>query len=188
MSYRTDSFDDIIVDLLKGGAVGFMPTDTVYGLSCLASEQAAVERIYDLKKRDANKPFIILIPEISHASKLGINPGALKPLSRIWPAPLSVICPAGPAPKYLHRGTQSLALRVPADESLRRLLATTGPLVSTSANLSEKPPVNDTDQAEQVFGERLDFYIDKGPLTGKPSTLAKLENGQLKISDAALSG
>ncbi len=59
MSYVTDEFDGEVVKLLKNGGVGFMPSDTIYGLSCDALNPEAVKRLQNLKRRDDKKKFIV---------------------------------------------------------------------------------------------------------------------------------
>lgn len=182
MSYVTERLDGTVIKLLCSGAIGFMPSDTIYGLSCRALDQASVEKIYELKQRDANKPFVILLSSPDQALSLGVTTAELEPVSKFWPAPLTAICKTqGSAPEFLHRGTHNLAVRVPDNESLKRLLAKTGPLVSTSANIQAQKPIDNVDEAMKVFGDKLDFYVDRGRLSGKASTIIKLQNGKVEI-------
>jgi L-threonylcarbamoyladenylate synthase len=181
MSYLTDNFDDKIVSLLKNGAAGLMPSDTVYGLSARALDEAAIRRIYSLKGRDDNKPCIVLLADANQANQLGINPKDLTLVSTLWPAPITFIAPASAAPEFLHRGFQTLAVRVPDNGPLRKLLIQCGPLVSTSANLQGEEVAHLPSKAKEYFDDKLDFYIDVGELSGEPSTIVKAEDGQLKI-------
>ncbi len=181
MSYFTESFDEKVVELLNGGGVGFMPSDTVYGLSARALDKVAVEKIYHLKQRDDGKPCIVLLSSVDQATQLMIDPKDLEPVATYWPAPLTLIAPAENSPEYLHRGLESLAVRVPDSEDLRGLIAITGPLVSTSANIQDQPIARTPQQAQEVFGDYLDFYIDAGELSGEPSTVLKFADGRLQI-------
>ena len=171
-----------VVKLLKDGAVGHLPSDTIYGLSCVALNERAVERIYQLKGRDYDKPFIILLTSVEQAAQLGVNPKDLGPVKDLWPAPLTAITRAGQkTPELLHRGTYTLALRVPDNAELRKLISRTGPLVSTSANPQGQEPAKTLEQAKKYFGDKLDFYIDAGDLKIQPSTMVQIQNGGLKI-------
>jgi L-threonylcarbamoyladenylate synthase len=181
MPYFTDRFDEKVIELLQAGGVGLVPTDTVYGLSALALSQQSVEKIFNLKERDDGKPCIILIGNINQAGEIGIDPAKLEPVKDYWPAALTFIAPAPNAPEYLHRGMQSLGVRIPKDDSLRELLSKLGPLVSTSANLQNEPVAHNTEFARKYFGEKLDFYVDGGELNGDPSTIAKITDGKLEI-------
>lgn len=182
MSYYTTQFDAWLIEHLKNGAVGFMPSDTIYGLSCVATNEKAVEKVYKLKGRDADKPMIILLADIEQASLAGMEPEDLEPENELWPAPLTIIYPARPeTPEYLHRGLNTMSFRIPSDERLRALIKQTGPLVSTSANTQGENTAKNIAEAQEYFGNKLDFYVDMGTLGGQPSTIVKVENGQMKI-------
>jgi L-threonylcarbamoyladenylate synthase len=182
MSYFTDSFDKKVITLLRQGAVGFMPADTIYGLSCLALNEQSVEKVNKLKKREGFKPFVVLIADIEQAAELGLNMADLEIVRKIWPAPLTFVCPAGTTtPEFLHRGMKSLAVRVPANKPLLELLQKTGPLISTSANTSGKDVAQNAEGAQKYFGDKLDFYIDIGELNDLPSTLVQIKNGKLVV-------
>lgn len=169
------SFNKGIATILKRGGIGIIPTDTIYGIVGRASSKKAVSRIYSIKKRNLKKPFIILISSINDLKKFGIN-ASLK----TWPPKTSMIfkCPDVKF-KYLHRGTKSLAFRIPVGNSaLNAILKKTGPLVAPSANPEGGSPARTIRQAEKYFGQKVDFYIDGGHLNRKPSKLLKIRNGQ----------
>lgn len=173
MSYITDSFDDEIVGLLKSGGVGLLPSDTIYGLSCVALNRASVERIHKIKRRDKTKPFVILISRIEQLNDLGIITTDAAPALRYWPGKMTLICEALKAPDWLQMGTATLAVRQPDYSKLRELIDKVGPIVSTSANLSGGQPADSVKQARGYFGDKLDFYVDAGRLAGQPSTIVK---------------
>jgi L-threonylcarbamoyladenylate synthase len=180
--------------LLQAGTVGVIPTDTVYGLVARAADQAAVARLYEIKKRDS-KPGTLIAADLKQLEELGLKHRYLKAVEQFWPGAVSVVIPAAdPELKYLHRGKMSLAVRIPADAKLRKLLEQTGPLLTTSANLPDQPPAADIKQAKAYFGDKIDFYEDGGDLSGRqPSTLIRiiddaievLRPGAVKIDDAA---
>ncbi|HZP55906.1 MAG TPA: L-threonylcarbamoyladenylate synthase [Candidatus Saccharimonadales bacterium] len=171
-----------IVEALKSGAVGLLPSDTIYGLSCSALNQPAIERIFKLKGRGYDKLFIVLISDFDQVAELHLDPQGFEPVRNIWPAPLTlVVATSDQTPKFLRRTTNSLAVRMPNKDDLRKLLRKTGPLVSTSANPSGQPPAETVDQARAYFGDRLDFYVDAGPIKGQPSTVAKINDGRVEV-------
>lgn len=171
-----------VVKTLQEGGVGLLPSDTIYGLSCSALNETAVQRIYRLKGRRYDKPLIILLADIEQANSVGLNTRELRPMNKIWPAQLTLILPAGrETPEFLHRGKRTLAIRVPADDKLTELLKLTGPLVSTSANPEGKSPSLDIKQARDYFGNKLDFYVDVGPLKAEASTIVRFKKGQVEV-------
>jgi len=76
---------------------------------------------------------------------------------------------------YLHRGTKTLAFRLPAQDSLKALLLEVGPLIAPSANPEGLLPAEDIKEAKKYFGNSVDYYMDMGRLAGKPSKLIKLQ-------------
>jgi L-threonylcarbamoyladenylate synthase len=181
VSYVTDSFDDEVVALLQAGGVGLLPTDTIYGLSCRALSEGAVNRVRHLKGRDNNKPLIVLISDIEMLKTLRINPHQADVVKPYWPGPLSLEFRAAEAPPWLHRGLEHFAIRLPDNDGLRELVRKTGPIISTSANLQGDPPVNSVPAARTIFGDQIDFYVDAGKLNNPSSTLAVVNNGKLEV-------
>jgi len=169
--------------LLQGG-VAVLPTDTIYGLHCLATNKAGVERIYKLKGRDASKPFIVLISSLDDLKlfEVKLDDKLIALVKDYWPGPNSIVLPIPDADNklaHLHRGINSLAFRLPAYKSLLTLLQQIGPLVSTSANPSGHPPAFDLPTAKVYFGNSIDLYLDAGKLTNPPSSVYKLSGGVL---------
>lgn len=168
----------LLIELIKVGGVGVLGTDTLYGLVGSALSPEAVERIYNLRKRNKKKPMIILIGSLSDLKLFKVEKERL--LNKIWPGKVSVILPC-PYKKfvYLHRGTNSLAFRLPNKENLIRLLKKTGPLIAPSANLSGLKPAETIEEAKRYFKDKVDFYADEGKLSSLPSTLIAIENGEI---------
>lgn len=169
------------VDILRTGGVGIIRTDTLYGIVARASEQAAVERVYDIKSRDETKSPIVLINDVSQL--YDELPVAARELIRQgWPAKTTIIIPAVKAPHWLTRGNASVAYRLPDSAELRALLAQTGPLIAPSANPQGLTPATTIAQAKAYFGDAVDFYVDGGTVTDNtPSKIIRvMPNGTLK--------
>lgn len=180
--YKIDS--DNLAELIKDGAIGVLPTDTLYGLVGSALSEKAIRRIYKIKNREDRKPFIILISSLKDLNifRIEIGENERNILEKIWPGKVSVVLPC-PEEKfsYLHRGTKTLALRWPEKKSLTNLLEKTGPLAAPSANPKGSMFAENIDEAKNYFGDQIDFYVDGGELNSLPSTLISLENGEVKI-------
>ena len=167
-----------IVKILKNNGVGVLATDTIYGLVGSALSKKAVSRIYKLRKRNLKKPMIVLIGSLKDLMIFGIkiNAGLKNFLSKIWPGPISVILPC-PDKKfsYLHRGTKTIAFRMPAKKELLKLLRQTKPLVAPSANISGLKPAENIKEAKKNFGDKIDFYLDEGTIKGSPSVIIEIK-------------
>jgi L-threonylcarbamoyladenylate synthase len=168
---------------IKNGGVAVIPTDTIYGIVAAACDRKAVAGLYRLRRRNPPKPCIVLCSSMGDLPKLGIKIGGGDKmlLSKIWPNPVSVILPC-PAllMKYLHRGTKSLAVRIPRPKKLRDFIRRTGPIIAPSANPEGKPPAKSIGEAKSYFGDKVDAYV-KGKVSRKPSTLIKVADGKIEI-------
>jgi L-threonylcarbamoyladenylate synthase len=168
----------------ENSLIGILPTDTIYGIVGPALDKMSVERIYRLRKRNLKKPMIILIASVDDLARFGVatTPAIKKILKKVWPGKVSVILPCTAKKfEYLHRGTKTLAFRLPQLAWLRNLIKETGPLVAPSANIEGKPPARTIRAARKYFGDKVDFYVDVGRLVSKPSTIVKIEKGQLVL-------
>lgn len=173
--------DPQLITLLVEGKVGVMPTDTVYGLACLAADKAAVERLYELKHRQ-QKPGTVIAADTEQLVELGIPRRYLKAVEHFWPNPISVVVPTAPALAYLDMGRMSLALRIPKDPQLTKLLSQTGPLLTTSANPPGEPAASTIQEAEAYFGKTVDFYVDGGDLSPQqPSTIIRIVDDAVEV-------
>lgn len=172
-----------LICAIKNGEIGIVPTDTIYGISCSAFFEESVERIYAVKGRELNKPVIILISDITDLGMFEIKPNKEMKgiLEANWPGPISFILPISEKFNYLSRGLPGLAFRCPANRELVKFLTKTGPLVSTSANISGEAAITNIDDALNVFEDTLDFYVDAGELISEPSTLVDLTSKSPKI-------
>lgn len=183
MTFRSLRASRIVV-LLTAGAIGVIPTDTIYGISCSALNRKAVERVYAIRGRERSKPFIILISSRDDPALFGIRPSSETRdiLLSLWPAPVSVVlsCP-GKKFSYLHRGTKTLAFRVPDNAPLRALLKKTGPLITTSANPARMKPAMMIAQAKKYFHGKLDFYVDVGKKSGAPSNIIRIDGDSITL-------
>jgi len=161
---------------LKTGKIGVIATDTIYGVVGSALNKDTVNKIYDIKRRAPSKPFIILISSIDDLALFNIRPSesTLSKLNKYWPGPVSIILQCNDNNfEYLHRGTNTLAFRLPAKKELQEILSISGPLVAPSANTEGETPAIDIDMAKQYFGNNVDFYVE-GEINSKPSKIIRI--------------
>jgi len=176
--------DKNLIKIIRSGGVGILPTDTLYGLVCRVQDDMAVKRLYKVRKRNPKRPCIILISKLSDLKLFGIKFGKLEKafLEKYWPGAVSVVLECKDKKfQYLHRGTKTLALRLPKSESLRKLISKTGPLLAPSANPEGETPALTISEAKKYFGSEVDFYIPAGKLNKKASTLVKIKDGKVEV-------
>lgn len=165
--------DKNLIKILSENGVVVMPTDTIYGMVGKALEKNTVERIYSIKKRNPEKPCIILIGDIKELKKFGIilSKERKKILEEYWSASPSL---GGPGPVSVV--LDDFAFRLPFPKPLRNLLLKTEPLIAPSANPEALPPAKNIEEAKKYFGDSVDLYIDGGEIEAKASKLIKLNN------------
>ena len=184
---------------LRAGRVVLVPTDTVYGLAALSA--AAVEDLFDLKGRPADRSIAVLVADRSAAESLAESvPAPLAELmNRHWPGPLTVVLPRRQASgSRLGGDAETVGVRCPDHHWLRRLLAEVGPLAVTSANRHATPT---PPEAAQVLAALLPdsttaapdstalapdsttvaVAIDGGPCCGVASTVVAWRDGTLQV-------
>lgn len=162
-------------ELLEGlraarGAIGrgelvVIPTDTVYGLAADAFRPAAVQRLLDAKERDRDAPPPVLIPGIPTLNALAETvPDVVDRLVKeFWPGGLTVIVEARESLAWdLGETRGTVALRMPNNRHTLHLLADTGPLAVSSANISGMPAARTAADALAMLGDRVSVYLDAG--------------------------
>jgi len=179
-----------IVARLKNGETLVYPTETCYGIGCDATNQTAVDRIFQIKQRQRDKPVLVLMADEAMAMEyVEWNPMIEGLALRYWPGPLTIVAPV----KFdytLARGVvgsrDMIAFRV-TDHPLAHALAEGlgRPIVSTSANISaEESPYDIASICAMFDGQeyRPDSMIDAGTLPHhSPSTVVRVADGRLEI-------
>ena len=160
----------IATDELKQGRLVAFPTDTVYGVGCLAFDSAAVARLYAVKQRRPDKPIPILVnsPEQLDLLAREITPLARRLIERFWPGALTLILKRRPElPDAICAGGDTIAVRMPAHVLTLTLIREVGsPLATTSANMSGRQSPLDAQQTLFNLNGRIDMILDAGPCPG----------------------
>ena len=171
---RAPSSEEISVirQTFEEGGIAILPTDTLYGLHAPADNSPAVARIFDAKKRAGSQPLVVLCSSIHQVRRLGVqmDQPTARALGELWPAPLTAILRLR-EPIAATAGLSTAAVRVPDLAWLRELLESTGPLASTSVNLSGERAVYSTDEIPMELLEKVDVLLDGGTLASSASTL-----------------
>lgn len=155
---------------LKQGRLVAFPTDTVYGAGCLAFDEAAVVRLYEVKQRRRDKPIPILVtgPEQLKLLAREVTPLAERLIERFWPGALTLILKRRPElPDAICAGGDTIAVRMPGHVLTLALIQEVGsPLATTSANRSGHPSPLDAQQTLMNLNGRIDIILDAGPCPG----------------------
>lgn len=186
-----------IVELVAGslqiGQIIVLPTDTVYGLSCLASDPRAIKKIYHLKKKDSNKPVLVLVSDIKMVKKFTyVSKKQEQLLKKYWansqPPTTLILRNRFKLPRELALDSDGLAVRLPKSKLLIKIIEKVKcPIVSARLSFSGQKSITNLKRLHYYFpkkNNRPDLVIDNGPSPKKrPSRLIDIrdENEPLVI-------
>lgn len=195
---NADDHRDVVhqsVEALAAGKLIALPTETVYGIAASALNSDAVERLSKIKGRDPGKPFAFAIK--SYEDALDYVPDmsvlARRLARRCWPGPVTLVLPNGHPDSVVRRLPQpvqdmavpsgTIGLRVPAHETTQQILRLlAGPIVLTSANLSDQADCVDGAKVVEELGDELDLIINDGRSRfGQPSSVVKVDDGEFSF-------
>ena len=160
-----------IIQNIKQGKIFIYPTDTIYGIGCEATNIKSANKIKQIKKRDKDKPLSIIVPSITWIKQNCIIPKELT-ISKYLPGPYTLILKKK-NPNYLNHisSTDSLGIRIPKNPFTKIIQKSKLPFITTSVNISTQPPLTNPKNLNLQIKNKVDIIIDKGTLSGKPSTL-----------------
>jgi len=152
---------------VRAGELVVYPTETVYGLGADATDAAAVERVFEAKGRSRDKPVSMAVPDVATAVEYTEPTDREREFMREFlPGPVTVVVERGPEiPDNLVAGGDRVGIRVPDHGVALDLLAETGPLTATSANVSGNPSVRTVDGLDAVR-EAVSVVVDAGRTEG----------------------
>ena len=156
--------------LENDGVVAFV-TDTVWGLGCLPSSEKAVKKIYEIKKRETQKPLILMSNEVYHLLKYvaPIPKIGQKLIKKYFPGALTVVTKKNPdmTPDYITSGMMTVGIRVPNNQVFKEIceIASNHVLATTSANLSHQPSAKSYEQALENMSGLADLIIEDNGFT-----------------------
>ena len=182
---RAENLTDAVAALRRGDVIVF-PTETLYGLGADALNFSAVEKVFQLKGRDSNQPFPVLVSDRSMLESLvgQIVPLAEILMARFWPGPLTLVLPARPEiPKPLVNSAGGVGVRISSQPVAQEIVKTLGrPLTATSANPSGQPGAYTVAQAQAYFSDRIEIFLDGGELASRTgSTVAAVADNKIQI-------
>ncbi len=156
--------------LFSGGMVAY-PTESFYGLAVDATNEKAIKHLFFVKRRQASRPVLILIPYIEALGQYVdyIPPLARQLIKEFWPGGLTLVFSAGPkVSPLLTANTGKIGIRLSSHPVATALTQSIGlPISGTSANISGKPACKSVDEVLHSFREGVDLVLDGGETAGK---------------------
>merc|ERR1712226_231607 len=163
VTHLTKSVLAEIASCLRKGGVIAVPTDTIYGIACLAQSSEGIAKIYNIKSRDSKKPLAILVPSVSYVADVAVinDETTLKVINRLLPGPVTTVLKRNP---NLNPNVESVGIRVIDTDILNQLMSEVNePLALTSANISGQTSSLCLEDFKEIHWQ-IDVLIDGGQL------------------------
>lgn len=174
-----------LTKILKIGGIAVIPTDTVYGLVGDATNEKVINKIFEIKHREKNKPLLILVSNIEMLNNYVKNISSLerKIINKFWPGPLTIIFNNKKnLNDNLTAGKNEIAIRMPNSKALLELINKLNkPIIATSANIANEKTITSIDLLEDSIKNKIDYIYDGGYLEDTPSTIIRVLDDKIEI-------
>lgn len=172
-----------IVEEIKNGNLVITPTDTVYGIAGDATNINAIRKVFDAKKRESNKPILMLVNSINMLEKYvsEITPLQRDIINRFWPNTLTILFKKNNLiSDELTCGSPYVGVRMPNNKLLLDIMNEIDkPLLSTSANISGEATITDISLLDSDLKSKISYILDEGHMGDVSSTLIKVEDEKI---------
>ena len=172
-------------DVLRGGGLVGIPTETVYGLAAVALNEKAVNRVFEAKARPSSHPLIIHVSPNDNINRWGVlNESAIQLAAHLWPGPLTLLVPrTSLVPDWVTGGRDTVALRIPAHDMTIALLDALGDaVVAPSANRFGQVSPTSAVHVVNDLGDSVDLVLDGGPCAiGIESTIVECTSSSVQV-------
>ena len=169
--------------LHRDGLIAY-PTDTLFGLGCLASRKKAYERILTIKGREGKRPMSILCSDLEMLCRYTrhLDNPTYRILKRIFPGPYTAVLPASKeVPRHL-QNKQTVGLRIPNHAFCTAITKLAGePIITTSCQRTGEPPMQTAWEIDDELGHTLDIVIDCGMPVGMGSTILDFTTDDITV-------
>jgi tRNA threonylcarbamoyl adenosine modification protein (Sua5/YciO/YrdC/YwlC family) len=176
---------DAIAEILNGGGVAVIPTDTVYGVAARVADADAVSRLFAIKKRPSSVALPVFVENLEGVVDAGGRlPAAAQTLAHaFWPGALTLVIPAlASMAERVGASEGTIGFRLPDDDFVQELVVRTGPLAVTSANEHGEPPMTNADDVQRGFAHaNVDAVVDGGIRNGAVSTVVRCRDDGYEI-------
>ena len=171
---------------LKNGKLIVFPTDTVYGIGANYKDSEAMDKIYEYKNRDRNKPLILLISKQEYLEKIAdFDKNKLKKIAdEFWPGALTLILNKNMDEcNKLNPEFTSVGVRIPNNKIALEIIENAGGIIaSTSANISDKETPTNYNELDKEFIKKVDYVVkEENTHIGIASTIIDMTGDKIKI-------
>lgn len=177
-----NQMNEICDVIQKGGIVAF-PTETVYGVGIHFNDEEALERLMEAKNRDYSKAITLMVADKADISQYAyISPQAQKMIDQFMPGMITLIFKKKESVHDSMTNEKStIGIRIPDSEFVLSLLKKVGPMLVTSANLSQHSNTTSTQEVLNQLDGRIDLVVDGKTSDNIASTVVDVSQDEIKI-------
>ena len=177
-----NQMNEICDVIQKGGIVAF-PTETVYGVGIHFDDEQALERLMEAKNRDYSKAITLMVADKKDISQYAyISPQAQKMIDQFMPGMITLIFKKKESVRdSMTNGKTTIGIRIPDSEFVLSLLKKVGPMLVTSANLSQHSNTTSTQEVLNQLDGRIDLVVDGKTSDNIASTVVDVSQDEIKI-------
>lgn len=173
---------DKIVNVISSGGLVIAPTDTIYGILGDATDTYVIEKVNRVKNRDASKKLLILVSSIDMLKRYvdELTPLEETIIEKYWPGELTIILRRNDSLPLELTNNETIGVRMPNNSDLLEIIRRLDkPIISTSANISNKSSITSVDMIEEEMKNCIDYIEDGGIVDNSPSTIIKIEDEKI---------
>ncbi|RTZ90439.1 MAG: threonylcarbamoyl-AMP synthase [Deltaproteobacteria bacterium] len=166
-----------VVEALNNGGVIAYPTDTVYGIGCDLFNKGAIEKVYQIKGKQRNKPLSFICSDLSDISQYAyVQDYAYKIMKRLLPGPYTFILQATKlVPKIVQTKQKTVGIRVPDNRICFEIVKGLGhPVINTSITHNQDQLFDDPELIRESYGHQLTYIVDGGIIAAEHSSVIDL--------------
>ena len=174
-----------ICEIINNGGLVITPTDTVYGIMGDATKENVVRKVYEVKKRDYNKPLILLMNGFEMVKEYTDEISEIEEeiIKKFMPGEVTIILKKNDKVNSLiSAGSDYVGIRIPNNKDWLNIITELGrPVISTSANISGSDVITNVNMIEDELKDKIDYIEDAGEIVGVESTVIRVVDKELKI-------
>lgn len=174
---------DIVCDIVSHDGVVAFPTETVYGLGVRFNSEKALDKLMEAKERDYSKAITLMVAERDDIGKYAyVSDDAKKIINAFMPGMITMVFKKKEdVNPVMTNGKETIGVRIPDSEYVLSLLRKVGPMLVTSANLSNHPNTTSTKEVLDQLDGRIDLVVDGKTNDNIASTVVDVSKGDINI-------
>ena len=172
---------NLVVESFKDGGIIAYPTDTIYGIGCDIFQKGALERLYQIKGKDPNKPLSLIVSDFKDISDYGqMTNEAFQLMKTLTPGPYTFILQASRrVPKGMLTKRKTVGIRIPDNKICIAMAQALGnPIITTSVRNPDNKLFNDAEEIAERLKGKIDLVVDGGRISPHHSTILDLTGNE----------